>query len=91
MIYNLFFHPLRGYPGPLLCRATPLPRMRARLAGRSPLQSLELHKRYGKVVRVSPNELSYSDGDAWKGLAPQPHAYRFLHHRCQDCELTHNL
>ncbi|KAB2571421.1 Cytochrome P450 monooxygenase rdc4 [Lasiodiplodia theobromae] len=68
VIYNLFFHPLRGYPGPLLCRATPLPRMRARLAGRSPIQSLELHKRYGKVVRVSPNELSYSDGDAWKDI-----------------------
>ncbi|KAL1627451.1 hypothetical protein SLS54_002376 [Diplodia seriata] len=42
--------------------------MRARLAGRSPFQSHELHKRYGKVVRVSPNELSFCDGDAWKDI-----------------------
>ncbi|OJD30760.1 cytochrome p450 protein [Diplodia corticola] len=68
VVYNLFLHPLRDYPGPLLNRATPLPRMRARLTGRSPFQSHELHKRYGKVVRVSPNELSYCDGDAWKDI-----------------------
>lgn len=67
MIYNVLLHPLRRYPGPLLCRATPLPRMYYRLAGRSPFHSHALHKRYGKVVRVSPNELSYIDADAWRG------------------------
>ncbi|GME28656.1 PAS domain-containing protein [Neofusicoccum parvum] len=39
-----------------------------RLAGRSPFHSHALHKRYGKVVRVSPNELSYIDADAWRGI-----------------------
>ena len=25
IVYNLFFHPLRKYPGPLLCRISKLP------------------------------------------------------------------
>lgn len=27
-----------------------------------------LHKKYGHVVRVSPSELSYTDGQAWKDI-----------------------
>ncbi|EKG12580.1 PAS domain-containing protein [Macrophomina phaseolina MS6] len=42
--------------------------MYARLAGQTPFQSRALHERYGKVVRVSPNELSFTDADAWKDI-----------------------
>ncbi|KAK7706049.1 hypothetical protein SLS57_009830 [Botryosphaeria dothidea] len=68
VLYNLFFHPLRRFPGTLLCRATPLPRMYTRFSGQAPFHSHALHKRYGKVVRVSPNELSFAAADAWKDI-----------------------
>ena len=66
--YNLFLHPLRFYPGPKLWAAYHLPWMRSVLSGRYPFEALELHKKYGSVVRVAPNELSYTDSAAWKAI-----------------------
>lgn len=67
-IYNLFFHPLRRYPGPKSWAATPLPSSLNILRGRPHIAILELHKRYGDVVRLSPNELSFSHSDAWREI-----------------------
>ncbi|KAF2183273.1 cytochrome P450 [Zopfia rhizophila CBS 207.26] len=66
--YNLTIHPLRIYPGPLLWRAYRLPWTRSVISGRFPFDALELHKKYGPVVRVAPNELSYTDAKAWKTI-----------------------
>ncbi|KAK1715451.1 cytochrome P450 monooxygenase, partial [Colletotrichum acutatum] len=68
VIYNLFFHPLRHYPGPKLWAATPLPAAINILRGTPHLTILELHKRYGDVVRVGPNELALAHADAWKDV-----------------------
>ncbi|GME64353.1 hypothetical protein EKO04_007756 [Neofusicoccum parvum] len=68
ILYNLLLHPLRAYPGPLLHRATPIPRIIARWRGLSIYQTSALHSRYGHVVRVSPNELSYTSSAAWKDI-----------------------
>ncbi|KAL1637459.1 hypothetical protein SLS56_000597 [Neofusicoccum ribis] len=68
ILYNLLLHPLRAYPGPLLHRATPVPRVIARWRGLSIYQTSALHSRYGHVVRVSPNELSYTSSAAWKDI-----------------------
>ncbi|KXH62845.1 cytochrome P450 monooxygenase [Colletotrichum nymphaeae SA-01] len=68
VIYNLFFHPLRRYPGPKLWAATPLPAAINILRGTPHLTILELHKRYGDVVRVGPNELALAHADAWKDV-----------------------
>jgi cytochrome P450 len=38
------------------------------LAGHIPFWQVELHEKYGEVVRFSPNEISFSSGDAWKDL-----------------------
>ncbi|OBR06538.1 Cytochrome P450 monooxygenase [Colletotrichum higginsianum IMI 349063] len=66
VIYNLFFHPLRRYPGPKLWAATPLPAAFNVLRGTPHLKILELHKRYGDIVRVGPNELALSHAEVWK-------------------------
>ncbi|CAO2658511.1 Nn.00g062340.m01.CDS01 [Neocucurbitaria sp. VM-36] len=63
-IYNLTLHPLRSYPGPLLWRAYRLPYAYALLTDHWPFIVSNLHKRYGHIVRVAPNELSYTDPSA---------------------------
>ncbi|KAF2671788.1 cytochrome P450 [Microthyrium microscopicum] len=67
-VYNIFFHPLRKFPGPLLSAASCLPLCRKNLSGDQQFWITELHAKYGEVVRYSPNELSFSSGDAWKDI-----------------------
>ncbi|KAF6808212.1 cytochrome p450 [Colletotrichum musicola] len=68
VICNLFFHPLRHYPGPLLLRATRLGFCYKVIRGTLPFDILALHAKYGDVVRVAPNELSYNNAKAWKDI-----------------------
>jgi hypothetical protein len=63
--YNLFFHPLRSYPGPLLWRAARLPYVLRALQGRLAYDVLDLHELYGPVVRVAPNELALAYEGVW--------------------------
>ncbi|KAI3401428.1 hypothetical protein diail_10862 [Diaporthe ilicicola] len=66
--YNVLFHPLRSYPGPLLWRATRFPYHFRTFKGTLAIDILDLHNRYGPVVRVAPNELAYADASAWKEI-----------------------
>ncbi|KXX77509.1 Isotrichodermin C-15 hydroxylase [Madurella mycetomatis] len=68
VIYNLFFHPLASYPGPLLNRATPLRYAWALATGNSAQYAHLLHEEYGPVVRLGPNHLSYVDPRAWRDV-----------------------
>jgi cytochrome P450 len=36
--------------------------------GKLAFDVLELYKKYGPVVRIAPNELAFSDADAWKNI-----------------------
>ncbi|KAK0755234.1 hypothetical protein N5P37_012057 [Trichoderma harzianum] len=67
-IYNVWFHPLRKYPGPRLWAATRIPYARMIFSGKSHRKILELHQIYGDVVRVAPDELAYIDGTAWNDI-----------------------
>lgn len=67
-IYNLFFHPLRSFPGPFLFRASRLPFLYATLRGTLATDVLALYERYGPVVRLAPNELAFSSAQAWKDI-----------------------
>ncbi|TLD33397.1 hypothetical protein PspLS_01571 [Pyricularia sp. CBS 133598] len=67
-IYNVFFHPLSKYPGPKLWAAYRIPYVLTSTGGQIQYKLLELHCRYGDVVRVAPNELSYVRPDAWKQI-----------------------
>ncbi|KAJ0344631.1 hypothetical protein COL154_004425 [Colletotrichum chrysophilum] len=68
VVYNLFFHPLARFPGPILARISPLPYVIALLRGRIPFWVKACHDKYGPVVRVSPNELSFDNEAAWKDI-----------------------
>jgi cytochrome P450 len=67
-IYNVYFHPLRHYPGPLLNAATRLTWSFEVISGKSQFHLKEFHEKYGPVVRIGPNELSYTDSRVWKDV-----------------------
>ncbi|KAJ4368944.1 hypothetical protein N0V83_006026 [Neocucurbitaria cava] len=67
-IYNLTLHPLAKYPGPLLWRISPVPSIISLLKGRISFDYKVFHDRYGPVVRVMPNELSFNTAKAWDDI-----------------------
>ncbi|TLS20861.1 uncharacterized protein PpBr36_10870 [Pyricularia pennisetigena] len=64
-IYNLFFHPLRHYPGPFLCRASRVFYLFWDIRGLSHWKVKQWHDRHGEVVRISPDELSMTHPEGW--------------------------
>ncbi|KAJ7220140.1 cytochrome P450 [Mycena pura] len=58
------FHPLAKYPGPLLCRVSKLWFAAIAMKGKQHLYYYDLHQRFGDVVRIGPNELSFRDVNA---------------------------
>ncbi|KAK7932491.1 Cytochrome P450 monooxygenase yanH [Apiospora marii] len=67
IVYNVFFHPLRKFPGPAMAGATGLWRAYREVLLKQNLgqELLELHKQYGDIVRVSPNELHFGNPTAF--------------------------
>ncbi|GME31785.1 Cytochrome P450 [Neofusicoccum parvum] len=66
-IYNIYFHPLRLYPGPKLNAVTRLPYINNLIKGNTHRYIQSLHEQYGDVVRVNPDELSYAK-DVWRDI-----------------------
>ncbi|VUC37794.1 unnamed protein product [Clonostachys rosea] len=64
IIYRIYFHPLRDVPGPLAAKVTELWRTGKYARGNWHQDILDLHSKYGPVVRVSPNEVSFVDKHA---------------------------
>ncbi|KAK8013885.1 hypothetical protein PG990_007181 [Apiospora arundinis] len=58
------FHPLRSIPGPWLNSISEIPAALALVKGDQHIYYQSLHEKYGPVVRVSPNELSFLSTDA---------------------------
>ena len=73
VIYNLYFHPLNAFPGPKLWAVSRVPWNWVNLQGRLCWKLVEVHQEYGPVVRVAPDELSYTTGTAWKKIYGQKH------------------
>ncbi|OBT82403.1 hypothetical protein VE02_08402 [Pseudogymnoascus sp. 03VT05] len=67
-IYRLYIHPLANYPGPTLWAISSIPGIRSLLNGRISFDYKELHDKYGPVVRVSPDELSFNTVEAWEDI-----------------------
>ncbi|KAE8333944.1 cytochrome P450 [Aspergillus sergii] len=67
-VYNLLFSPLTSFPGPKLWAVSNIPRQISVLGGRSHLRMLALHHRYGPVVRVGPNELSFNGPQGFRDI-----------------------
>lgn len=60
VIYQYFFSPLAKYPGPFWAKLTKLYRAYLALRGHAHRDFIALHKKYGKIVRVAPNELYFA-------------------------------
>ncbi|KAH9909692.1 cytochrome P450 [Xylariomycetidae sp. FL2044] len=58
--YRRYASPLRKYPGPFLASCTRLWKFVSTATERTNYHHMELHKKYGPVVRISPNELSFA-------------------------------
>jgi cytochrome P450 len=67
-VYNITLHPLAKYPGPILWRMSPIPSIISLLRGRISFDYKVLHDKYGPVVRVMPNELSFNTAKAWDDI-----------------------
>ncbi|KAK3381046.1 cytochrome P450 monooxygenase [Podospora didyma] len=68
VVYELFMSPLSVYPGPPLWAITSIPYNIAFLSGHMPTIVTKIHERYGDVVRLAPNRLSYTDPEAWQAI-----------------------
>ncbi|KAK4935523.1 hypothetical protein LTR10_023434 [Elasticomyces elasticus] len=66
LIYNTSFHHLSSFPGPVLARYTRLWLVCQTLRQRRHSVDVILHKRYGPIVRIAPNELLISDARYFK-------------------------
>lgn len=67
-IYNIFFHPLRHFKGPPLARVSKLWSRIGNFHGRKSERIHEAHLKYGPVVRVGPNEVSFADARAVRDI-----------------------
>ncbi|KAF2438407.1 cytochrome P450 [Karstenula rhodostoma CBS 690.94] len=67
-LYNLTLHPLRRYPGPPLYAAYRLSYVIANIRGKLPFEVLDMHRKYGPVVRIAPNELAFTEPAAWNDI-----------------------
>lgn len=67
LTYNAYFHPLRKYPGPFGARASPWWKVYIELWKKESMTDVltRLHKRYGDVVRIAPNELHFANHKAY--------------------------
>ncbi|KAE9983506.1 hypothetical protein EG328_009846 [Venturia inaequalis] len=68
IIYNLYFHPLRHFPGPKLAAATQLYTSYYLVTGKPIEHFRKMHAKYGEVVRTKPNDLSFITDTAWRDI-----------------------
>ncbi len=65
-LYQAYASPLRDVQGPWLARLTRFWYARSTYSRQGHKISMDLHKRYGPVVRIAPNEYSIDDFEASK-------------------------
>ncbi|KAH8591130.1 cytochrome P450 [Bisporella sp. PMI_857] len=64
-LYNLYFHPLAKYPGPRLAAWSHLWYAKHWMGGRWSFVLYDAHQKYGPIVRIAPNELTFSNIEAY--------------------------
>ncbi|KAB8227642.1 cytochrome P450 [Aspergillus alliaceus] len=68
VIYRLRFHALANFPGPKFNAISSIPTIRSLLQARRPMDIKILHDKFGPVVRVGPNELTFNSAKAWRDI-----------------------
>ncbi|KKY18590.1 putative cytochrome p450 [Diplodia seriata] len=67
-IYNIYFHPLHNFPGPKLAAASKIPYALNRCRGLQSKWTKAMHDKYGEVVRLAPDQLSFTSVEAWRDI-----------------------
>jgi cytochrome P450 len=67
-IYRRYFHPLARFPGPPFNSVSELPAALSLLRGRYAFDNKLHHERYGDVVRISPNELTFRTSQSMQDI-----------------------
>lgn len=67
MSYRLLLHPLRNYPGPVLAKLTNAYGGYHALRKVFHLVIFDLHRKYGKVIRLGPSRLVFNSAAALHG------------------------
>ena len=65
-IFRHLSHPLRDVPGPFITRFTRLWYLLQVRGGTAPKELIRQHSKYGKIVRIAPNQYSIDDPEAIK-------------------------
>ncbi|KAK8219590.1 cytochrome P450 [Phyllosticta paracitricarpa] len=68
LVYLAFLHPLARYPGPRVAALTNLWKAYHVARGDYEHAVLELHRKHGRIVRLGPNHVDISSGDAVKDV-----------------------
>lgn len=68
IVYNIWFHPLRRFPGPLHMRASRLGWAYSMVRGTLPYDIFKLHEQYGDIVRIAPNELVFTTTSSFQDI-----------------------
>jgi benzoate 4-monooxygenase len=63
-VYNRRFHPLSKFPGPFWAAQTDVWRVYQLWTRRMPDTLVGVHAKYGPVVRIGPNDLSFQPVEA---------------------------
>ncbi|KAJ4299860.1 hypothetical protein N0V90_005106 [Kalmusia sp. IMI 367209] len=67
-IYRAFFHPLAKYPGPLSYKLSGWPLVWQAYTGDRHIWHLLDHEKYGPIVRIAPNTLSFNTVSALNAI-----------------------
>lgn len=73
IIYRILFHPLSRFPGPFVAKFSGFWRSKRYLRGSWHDDIVEVHRQYGRIVRIAANELSIVDEHAMKNLYGHGH------------------
>ncbi|KAH8886304.1 cytochrome P450 [Thozetella sp. PMI_491] len=83
-IYAVWFHPLAKWPGPFLAKVTLFWYAKHWTSGRWPHTMLELHRKYGSVIRIGPNELLFSSLSSLRDIYGAPRGGRKIFNKAKE-------
>ena len=69
IIYRLFLNALNKFPGPYLARLSKFDFVFKMGSNNSNFYLTDLHRKYGKYVRIGPNDLSITDPEAMQAVS----------------------
>jgi cytochrome P450 len=78
VLYNLILHPLAAIPGPPAWSISRLPFIISLLRGTLVQDIQRLHRKYGPILRIAPNEVTSASPDAWTDILNRSDRKEFL-------------